>query len=362
MNGEEFLPEDEGKGEETCPKLEEGDYCFLAGDHRVNVFPGLSALHTVFLRYHNQLCDKLKAKHTGWGDEKLYQEARRIVVAVLQVISYKEYIPKILGSTVTQQYGLSRDTIYSYSSGTDPTLANVFSTAAGRFGHSLISDTLTISGKVIKMGDFFKRPKFVLNSFKSVVEAFIAEPTQTADRWYTSGRLFEKPGRPKSGFDLAARNIQRGRDHELPTYNVWRAHHGLNPITSFDQLPQMSRILFQSVYPSVNDIDLYTGGLTEEPAAGGGRVGDLYAKILAQHFSALKFGDRFWYENTESTGAATFTTSQIEQLNKIQLSRILCHTVPGLTNVQASVMRIVDSRNPVVSCSSLPDIDITRFR
>ena len=111
----------------------------------------------------------------------------------------------------------------------------------------------------------------------------------------------------------------------------------------------------------MDDIDLYTGGLTEDPAPGAGRVGDLYAKILAEQFKALKFGDRFWYENKESTGAATFNDRQIRQLGRIQLSRILCDTVPGLTNIQAATMRGVDHGNPVVSCDSLFDIDINRF-
>ena len=331
------------------------------------MFPGLSALHTVFLRYHNQLCDRLKAKHRTWGDEKLYQEARRIVVAVLQGITYREFIPQVIGGTVAQKYGLAsrlHRTVFSYNKDLDPTLSNVFATAAYRFGHSLISDSLTISGKVVKTGDLFMRPKFVLNSLKSLLEAVIAEHAQRADRWYTAGitnRLFEKPGRPKSGSDLAARNIQRGRDHGLPPYNVWRAHYGLNRITSFDQLPQRSFRRFPSVYASVDDIDLYTGGLTEDPTPGGGRVGDLYARILAEQFSALKFGDRFWYENRESTGAATFTDRQIRQLGRIHLSRVLCDTVPGLNNIQAATMRGVDSTNPVVSCDSLFDIDINRF-
>ena len=85
IGGEDFLPEDSPSSDSVCFVREEGEYCFLAGDHRVNVFAGLSAFHTIFVRYHNKICDRLLALNHDWDDETTFQEARRIVVAVLQV-------------------------------------------------------------------------------------------------------------------------------------------------------------------------------------------------------------------------------------------------------------------------------------
>ena len=54
------------------------------------------------------------------------------------------------------------------------------------------------------------------------------------------------------GLDLAAINIQRGRDHGLPGYSAWREACGLDPITDFDNLTGLWKddalFLARSVY------------------------------------------------------------------------------------------------------------------
>ena len=62
--------------------------CVPTGDSRVNVYPGLGALHTIFMRYHNYVAEELAASHSDYDDEKLFQEARKIVIAVIQSITY----------------------------------------------------------------------------------------------------------------------------------------------------------------------------------------------------------------------------------------------------------------------------------
>lgn len=71
--------------------------CFNSGDGRSNEQPGLTAFHTIWLRYHNKLAETLSIVNSHWSDEKIYQETRRIVGALIQHITYREFLPILLG-------------------------------------------------------------------------------------------------------------------------------------------------------------------------------------------------------------------------------------------------------------------------
>lgn len=59
---------------------------------------GLTAMHTIWMREHNRIADELKELNPHWDGDTLYQEARKIVGAEMQHITYAHWLPNILGN------------------------------------------------------------------------------------------------------------------------------------------------------------------------------------------------------------------------------------------------------------------------
>ncbi|KAK6174185.1 hypothetical protein SNE40_017507 [Patella caerulea] len=348
-------------GNNLLPRGNDGDcirdnapYCFAAGDERVHVFPGLTAMHTAFVRLHNYLVEKFD-NHTTWDGEKLYQESRKVVGAILQRITYTEWLPEILNSYTMHQYRLNEGG-YQYNQNVNPSISGVFGTAAFRFGHSLIPDFLVIDGQEKPSRKLFNNPQHVFTSLDSIVANLLSNPAQMRDRFVSrevSDHLFERNG---IGFDLPAFNIQRGRDHGLPSYNMFRYFCGLPEVTSFNSsyLGNAGPSL-QSVYAHVDDIDVFAGGMSE-PNLPGSNLGPLFSCIIAQQFQDLKYGDSFWYETSDQQRG--FKAAELASIKKIGLSKVLCQ-VFNLVKVQRNPFKLVTNTNPEVLCDSLDDIDLT---
>ena len=112
---------------------------------RTNQIMTLTSLHIIFLRQHNLLASKLAAINPHWNDEILYHESRRIVGALMQHITYNEFLPSLLGRTTMDAYGLTPQTTgysSSYDENANPSITNEFATAAFRMGHSLIQGAM----------------------------------------------------------------------------------------------------------------------------------------------------------------------------------------------------------------------------
>merc|ERR1719383_7530 len=95
-------------------------------------------------------------------------------------------------------------------------------------------------------------------------------------------------------------STQRGRDHGIPSYNTFRKFCGLPEAESFNSVPSAVRpeawAKIASVYNTVDEIDLWVGGLAEEPTDG--IVGPTFACIIGKQFKSLMDGDRFFYHHT----------------------------------------------------------------
>lgn len=192
-------------------------------------------------------------------------------------------------------------------------------------------------------------------SVDRVVLGLANQPCQRRDEFITeemTNHLFQTPGFP-FGMDLASLNIQRGRDHGLPSFVRWREPCGLSPIRTFEDLdrvisPSTAR-KFRSLYSSVEDIDLFPAGLAERSVVGG-LVGPTFACIIGQQFSNLRRGDRFWYENPESE--SSFTAGQLQQIRRATLAQVLCKTMDAIETIQPFVFLASDAlKNRRLSCN-----------
>ena len=113
----------------------------MLGDSRVNQHPTLAVTQTVFLREHNRLAGELSYMNPHWDDERVYHEARRILIGQMQHITYNEFLPIIVGRDRMQELGmlpLEHGFSEDYDETLNPTIMNEFAAAAYRFGHSLI--------------------------------------------------------------------------------------------------------------------------------------------------------------------------------------------------------------------------------
>ncbi|XP_036735606.2 myeloperoxidase [Manis pentadactyla] len=345
--------------------------CFLAGDTRSSEMPELTSMHTLFLREHNRLATKLKSMNPLWDGERLYQEARKIVGAMVQIITYRDYLPLVLGPEAMRKY-LPR--YRGYNDSVDPRIANVF-TNAFRYGHTLIQPFMfRLDNQYQPMGPnprvplskvFFATWRVVLEGgIDPILRGLMATPAKLNRQNQIvvdeiRERLFEQVMR--IGLDLPALNMQRSRDHGLPGYNAWRRFCGLSEPSMVNELATVLRNLnlarkLIAQYGTPKNIDIWMGGVAE-PLERNGRVGPLLACLIGTQFRKLRDGDRFWWENT-----GVFTERQQQALAKISLPRIICDNT-GITTVSKDNIFMSNTfPRDFVSCSALPPLDLAPWR
>ncbi|XP_061169378.1 chorion peroxidase-like [Saccostrea echinata] len=366
----ELMPVDPEGGEDCQPKRFQ---CFLSGDGRVNQNAGLIMQHTAWLREHNRIARILEDLNPHWDDERLFQEARRIVGAQFQHITYNEYLPVILGPEIMEHFDLNPMPPGEYFKGYDPKVMLMiragFMVAAFRFGHSMINDNFGFrksdgSNERIPLRKLLNNPDDIYREegFERIVRGLYDEHSQSVDRFKTeevSNHLFEEHGKPGTGNDLISTNINRGRDHGVPGYMEYRRMCKLPTSDSFCGLTDHTKDvinLLKNVYEHVEDIDLFTGGVTEEPLPGA-VVGPTFACIIGLQFKALKFGDRFYYENNEEN--TKFTIEQLNEIKNVTLAQVLCRN-SNIGKVQVDVFK---HRSAEVNCSSIEtDIDFSFWK
>ena len=286
---------------------------------------------------------------------------------------------------------------------------NEFSAAAFRFGHSMIQPEMVlmsgaeleaVSAEVaqgrsihaaaagmqlrkISLRDHFHNPDTIKREpglVEELARGLLTMPVGGVDEVFTAevtNHLFERRRQKFSGLDLVALNIQRGRDHGLPGYNVYRELCGLQPLASWGQreadisagaLARMARL-----YRHPDDVDLFTG-LVSERRTEAALVGPTLACLLAAQFAQLRQVcevfiyveycliwkcqcDRFWYETSDPL--LRFSPRQLEAIRGVTLSSLVCQAGHSLGRVPEAAFDLpAAASNPLVPCRDLPTLDL----
>ncbi|XP_029683404.1 thyroid peroxidase-like isoform X3 [Takifugu rubripes] len=370
-NGRDFLPP-VGK-RSRCRQSPEGERveCFHAGDSRANEGLHLASLHTLFHREHNRIAAALKGMNDHWSPEMIYQETRRIIAALLQIITMRDYVPKIIGAESWEDH---MGPYCGYDPSVNPSVANVFSTAALRFGHGTISPKVSRLNQSFQEHELFPSLNLHNNFFvpwrftqeggvDPLVRGAIGTPADTRNtHMFLSDEVTDRLivlNVPRL-MDLAALNLQRGRDHALPGYNAWRQFCGLKRIQTLSDLKavvgncRVARKIW-NMYKHPDNIDVWLGGLFEKFLPGA-RVGPLFSCLIGRQMKAIRDGDRFWWE-----AEGVFTRLQKAALLNGSLSRIICDNT-DIKQLLPDSFLFRQYPSGYTSCDQLPSVNLEAWR
>lgn len=384
-----YLPRRDARGDPaTAPVMElagrlvsQPNRAAVAGDVRANENMALTATHTLFAREHNRIVSRLPS---SLSEADKFEIARRVITATQQYITYNEFLPAL---------GVALPRYAGYKSNVNANLGNEFATVGYR-AHSMIHgeletetdvsrysqaqlDAMRAQGLVLEIdGDeieiaiplniAFANPDLLeLVQLGPVLRGLGLEAQYKNDEQIDNqlrSVLFQIPvsGNPEcldgptlpecfdGVVDLGAIDIERGRDHGIPTYNQLRQAFGLPAKTSFtaitgestDQFPAGSGVdnpnsldflqLFdidgvaidpddedavegdatrgvrrtttaarlRAIYGNVNNIDAFVGMVAESHVPGSD-FGELQLAMWARQFQSLRDGDRFFYGNDQ---------------------------------------------------------------
>jgi len=274
-------------------------------------------LHVLFWREHNRVARILHHHNKHWSDDQLYETARRYVIAEIQHITFNEYLFWLLARPFpAKDY---------YDPECDPRIHIFFSTVAMRYGHSEIGDLMvnTFKGhygkfplwQAARLSDHYFDPKFVIDvNIAHVFEGLAGTIQHSVDHEISDSirnELFKSPHH--QSFDLWSIDIQRSRDHKIPSYNHARVAYGLKPFHSWhdfnslddrlEQDPNEIKHKLSKVYRNPWEADAIVPGVcanwvrtkfTDEHNDYS-NIGDLFEAAIISQFQRTRTGDRFWY-------------------------------------------------------------------
>uniref|UniRef100_A0A3B4WR07 NAD(P)H oxidase (H2O2-forming) n=1 Tax=Seriola lalandi dorsalis TaxID=1841481 RepID=A0A3B4WR07_SERLL len=302
----------------------------------------------IWFRYHNYVASKLHEEHRDWSDEKLFQNARKTVVATFQNIALYEWLPGYLGDKKLPPYP-------GYQKFVDPGISPEFQAAAIRFGITMAPPGVYMRNRtcqfreIINIDGSLSPAMRLCNSFwkrqtsQDVDDLLMGMASQIAEREdnivvedlrdYMYGPLrFTRT-------DLVALTIQRGRDFGLRSYAEVRKALDLPSVKTFEDInpalnstnPQLLNNVAELYNRDISKLELFPGGLLESLDG----PGPVFSAIILDQFERIRNGDRFWFENKQN---GLFTDEEIQTVRNMTFFDVLVAvTSAEATDIQNNV-------------------------
>jgi hypothetical protein len=338
---------------------------------RDNLWVGLTLLHGLFAREHNAVCDMLRAEHPDWNDERMFEQARLIVSALMAKIHTIEWTPAILPHPLlvlalnTNWHGLlpglqkvfgnlaDNDLVSGIpGSPTDHHSAPYSLTeefASVYRMHSLLPDEYEIrSVKDNSLLQSCELPEMAGRAGRKIIEKH-----DCADLFYSLGiaypgalRLHNFPKHLQNlhkdttgeRFDLAAVDILRDRERGVPRYNQFRRLFHKPSVKTFDELcdnKEWAEEIKRAYGGDIEKVDLLVG-LMAEPLPEGMGFSDTAFRVFILMASRRLKSDRFL---SAEYGPARYTQAGIEWIENNSMLDVIKRHVPdvkpaldGITN------------------------------
>ncbi|XP_029992823.1 dual oxidase 1 isoform X2 [Sphaeramia orbicularis] len=292
----------------------------------------------IWFRYHNYIASKLHEEHPEWSDEKLFQNARKTVVATFQNIAVYEWLPGYLVDKRLSPYP-------GYQKFVDPGISPEFEVAAIRFGITMAPPGVYMRNRTCHFREvlnrdgssspgmrlcnsFWNRQNVNVKTGQDIDELIMGMSSQIAEREdnvvvedlrdYMYGPL------RLTRTDLVALTIQRGRDFGLRSYTDVRKALDLPSVNTFGDVnpelnrtnPQLFRDIAELYNGDISKLELFPGGLLE--CADG--PGPVFSAIILDQFERIRNGDRFWFENKQN---GLFTDEEIQIIRNVTFHDVI---------------------------------------
>ncbi|KAJ9470441.1 Alpha-dioxygenase 2 [Diplonema papillatum] len=315
-----------------------------------NLWSGLEAMHTLYVKEHNYICDQLKQRNADLDDEALFQLARLINSLQNSHIHTQEWTAILLQNNAALGAGFRNNSAAiamwtSYRNklpvpepDTDPAVAgSTFSHTEDFVAvykmHALLPDDITVDGDVQPLLNHS------FASGRSLVEEYGIETLLTGMAKAPTCKLTTN-NYPKSlsnlvigndALDMGAIDIFRDRERGMPRYNEFRKSLGLTAIVQFEDITTDAAVVekLRSVYNSVDDVDLQVGLMAEETRPEGFAIAETTYTLFLRQTRRRTALDRFL---TTSRNAETYTEWGLNYALTSTFKRLFENNYPNMVN------------------------------